>query len=269
MYGFLLVTGVFLLYLFTPHLRARWEGETADEKRDPHTTGQLERIEPTVYYINKKVVKAYHYSYEGPSGRRHQGVSYSEEDQAALAPGQPLTVHYKREQWDVSVAAGLRSQVLPFWHLVMFSAMALGFVLVGLLLGRHALRQRLLAIELLATGRFTKGTLINKTSLSGGSKKRREYRMTFEFYDQEGGLRTTTVVTSEPHRLEDEGCEPLLYDPQNPDQAVLLDSLPSGAREFALQCLEENPPLSSPPSIQPKGKGKGKGSVTSQAKKTQ
>ena len=56
---------------------------------------------------------------------------------------------------------------------------------------------------------------------------RRVYELAFEFTARDGRKYQATARTSDPSRLEDEREEPLLFDPEKPQDAVLLDEAPS------------------------------------------
>jgi hypothetical protein len=53
------------------------------------------------------------------------------------------------------------------------------------------------------------------------------WALTFEFSDRLGARHTTEVRTSTPAALADESTEPVLYDPERPAHAYVLDELPS------------------------------------------
>jgi hypothetical protein len=51
------------------------------------------------------------------------------------------------------------------------------------------------------------------------------YKLTFEFETGEGESCTATARTNAPEKFREQG-EPLVYDPENPVRAVMLDNLP-------------------------------------------
>ena len=58
------------------------------------------------------------------------------------------------------------------------------------------------------------------------TRGRPDYRMTFEYSAADGTMARLTTRTNRPERLEDHPQELLLYDPQTPANAFLIDDLP-------------------------------------------
>ncbi len=93
-------------------------------------------------------------------------------------------------------------------------------------------------------GRLGYGRLVGKETTGTEVNDRPEYLFTFELIlppdDSLGGYRKQWTQWAETHRvqhktldpasLEDEQQEPLLYDPERPGNAVMIDGLPSGIR---------------------------------------
>jgi hypothetical protein len=85
------------------------------------------------------------------------------------------------------------------------------------------------ASRLLGSGRMALGKLIAKEPTNMRVNNRTVYKMTFEFVDGNGRTCTMRTRTSEPEKLEDDAEERILYDPERPECAVTLDTLPGGA----------------------------------------
>jgi adenosyl cobinamide kinase/adenosyl cobinamide phosphate guanylyltransferase len=57
-------------------------------------------------------------------------------------------------------------------------------------------------------------------------------RMTFEFRDAAGRAHFTETKTHKAYSVTDEPDELLIYDPRNPEKAVLVDTLPGFVRHI-------------------------------------
>jgi hypothetical protein len=104
--------------------------------------------------------------------------------------------------------------------------MPLAFVAVGAGLVGHSIRRNHRALRILERGRITHGVKVAQEPTGVKINERTVYAMTFRF---EAGGRDHTCVsrTHETQLLSDER-EPLVYDPDNPDDAVTLNDLPGG-----------------------------------------
>ena len=84
---------------------------------------------------------------------------------------------------------------------------------------------------MLSQGRIAFGKLISTEGTGASINNRPVLKLTFNFKDEDGLDWDVTAKTHEPEDLRDEVEEPLLYDPNDPSTAVLLDNLP-GSTEF-------------------------------------
>ena len=64
--------------------------------------------------------------------------------------------------------------------------------------------------------------------------KQTVYKLFFEFTANDGKTYQVVAKTHKTHRLLDEELEALVYDPANPSNAVVLDALPNGIKNYFL-----------------------------------
>lgn len=107
--------------------------------------------------------------------------------------------------------------------LLLFPAIGLAFIAVGLRKGLRALR--LLTHGIPAQGRFVgqEATNVHINDIP-------VMAMTFEFKTVDGRAARCVAKTHLTHDLKDDAEEPLVYDPEDPSVAVLLDDLPGKPR---------------------------------------
>jgi hypothetical protein len=84
--------------------------------------------------------------------------------------------------------------------------------------------------RLLRDGVFTTGVLKSKRPTNTRVNNRTVYVLDFEFTARDGRRCIATARTSMTERLTDEREEPLLYNPEKPEDAVMLDDAPSRPR---------------------------------------
>ena len=185
-------------------------------------SGTVTRIVDTDARQNRSTIHANHYQYS-VAGKTFEGVSYSNGDE--VRQGDRVLVEYFEDAPQTSRIAGQRRKLFGAGaaFVVIFPLIGLAFVVGGVRKGNRRAR-------LLRDGVCTTGVLKNKRPTNTTVNNRRVYDLDFEFSARDGRRCTATARTSMVERLTDEREEPLLYDPENPDDAVMLDEAPSRPR---------------------------------------
>ena len=183
------------------------------------THGKVTKVEETGASENDTTVMANHYEFS-VAGRRFTGTSYTTGSRAA--EGEDVQVEYSPGHPERSRIIGMRAGHFgPFvWFVTIFP-------LIGFLILWFSGKGGLKRTRLLRNGIFTTGTLIDKEPTNMTVNDRRVFELTFEFTARDGRKCEAKARTSTPERLQDEHAEPLLYDPDNPSEAYLLDEVPS------------------------------------------
>jgi hypothetical protein len=183
------------------------------------TTGRVTEVEDTRASENKQHIYAHHYEYS-VLGTPYKGTSWTKEQQ--LSAGTVVDVEYDDVHPERSRIAGMRRGMFSpgVLFVVIFPAIGL-----GLLLGftRSGVKRN----HLLRDGVFTTGVLKSRQPTNMMVNKRRVFELIFEFTTRDGRRCEASARTTDPGRLEDEAKEPLLYDPENPSKAYLLDEAPA------------------------------------------
>jgi hypothetical protein len=195
--------------------------------------GKVTTVEDTGASENKRRVRANHYEYS-VAGQRFQATSYSTGD--SKAPGESVTVEYKEGDPEASRIEGMRRKM--FGPAVAFVVI---FPLIGFAILVFAMKAGSHRTHLLQNGLFTTGKLISKEATNMTVNKRRVMELTFEFTARDGRRCQAKARTTDTARLEDEAQEPLLYDPENPETAYVLDEIPSRPAINGLGELEGRP----------------------------
>lgn len=195
-------------------------------KNSPVTGGKITGIDITNTTVNDQRVYAFHYEYKLPDGSMYYGKSFSED--IYFDVGSAVKVQYSESDPKVSRIAGMRTGEFGPWILLV----ALPFLLVGSGFFIYGLRKAKKGIYLLQVGEVARGKLISKEPTSMKINKQTVYKLNFQFMANDGNTYTAVCKSHIPHLLEDEETEKLVYDPNAPEQALLLDSLPQKLKSF-------------------------------------
>ncbi len=181
--------------------------------------GRITRVEQTGASENGNTVEAAHYEYS-VAGRGFSGKSYA--TAGSPAEGEDVTVEYDEDDPARSRIAGMRRGVFGPWAMIVAV-----FPLVGVVILWFATRSGMNRNHLLRDGVLTTGKLVGTEGTNVYINKRRVWALTFEFTDRLGQHRQAIARTTDTERLRDEAAEPLLYDPDDPQRAYLLDEAPA------------------------------------------
>jgi hypothetical protein len=189
--------------------------------RGPHAqkTGRVTRVVETGASVNHNTVIANHYEFS-VSGVHYDGTSYSVGERKN--EGDEVTIEYDEDHPERSRISGMRRA--PFGP----GLSLIGIIpLVGVLIVAFSTRSGLRRNQLLRDGILTTAKLLGRERTNVTINDRPLWRLTFEFTARDGQRHEVTASTTDTGRLEDEAAEPLLYDPNNPAHAYVLDELPS------------------------------------------
>jgi hypothetical protein len=181
-------------------------------------------------------VYANHYTFTAPGGRECSGCSYALGRQ--LPPGASVTVEYLAGDPAASRIEGMRIKPLGGWAVlvVLFPLIGLGLALPGVLTSLKAAR-------LIERGYLADGTLRSREPTNTRINKRTVYKLFFDFTARNGQKYEAVAKTHLVENLEDEATEKLIYDPERPGDAILLDALPGSFRVGELGKLEADKPV--------------------------
>jgi len=182
-------------------------------------TGTVTRVEETGASENRSQVVAHHYVFS-VADTRYDGTSYSTHDRKSA--GDTVMIEYDQSNPQRSRILGMRRS--PFGPAVIF---VLIFPLIGALFVVFSTASGLRRNRLLRNGLLAGGKLLGRERTNVTVNNRPVWKLTFEFTARDGQRRQATASTTDPSRLEDEAEEPLLYDPDNPTAAYVLDEIPA------------------------------------------
>lgn len=186
---------------------------------DGQTQGRVTRVDDTGASENEIRVRAHHYEYS-VAGRTLTGTSYATGESVSV--GAQVPVEYDQGTPERSRIAGMRRALFgPAAALVVI------FPAVGAIILFFATRSGVHRNHLLREGILTTGTFVRREPTNVTVNKRRVWEVTFEFTDRNGLRHEAKARGTDTSRLEDDAREPLLYDPDDPSSACLLDEAPA------------------------------------------
>jgi len=160
------------------------------------------------------------YAFTDREGVERRGCSYW--NRRRLREGTAVTVEYPiGKPWVSKVQDMRRSQFG-----LLGGAVILLFPLSGLGISAKGMSKGFRAIRLLRGGQPTLASFVAKWETGTEYNERKIYQMTFDFTDADGDVHRTKFKSYKPEELDDGSKKALLYDPDNPADAVLLDDLP-------------------------------------------
>jgi hypothetical protein len=193
---------------------------------DPTVKGKITEVHGTNASINDMPVYEYVYKYSPSDGGHYEGIGYSTGQK--FREGAPIMVKYKRNQAEISEVKELRNST--------FSAGAgfivLIFPLIGGILMFFGTKKAINSIMILKVGELAYGKFLHKTPTNTRVNNQMVYKLTFEFTANNGKVYEAIAKTHQYQRLLDEEQEQLVYDPDAPENAVMLDALPKSVKKY-------------------------------------
>lgn len=196
--------------------------------------GQITEVRKTRLEINDNRVYEYLYAFE-TDGRRYRGSS--DGFSSRYGAGDPAIIEYAAGDPGHSRISGMDLGLggWPFLFTLVFPLVGAGFITAGV-------RKGLKGIGLLGRGSPTDGRFIRREATSTRINNRTVYSYLFEFEDDRNRTWQVSGRSHLPERFagepgagrgkrgEEDVLEPLLYNPDNPADALLLDDLPGSPR---------------------------------------
>lgn len=198
-----------------------------------NSESSLEKSTAVIYEVsatnsseNKQKIYRYKYRFTDTNKNEYEGVSY--ETDMGISQGDERTVYYKLSDPTISYLSGMRSSLFQIWVLLLmliFPVIGISFLIVHF---KRANRY----LKILKHGLLTSGKVVSKTATSTKINNQPVYIVTFEFIDKQKHAVRAELKTHIPQVLEDEQKEPVVYIPESPTEAIMLDALPGNVRKF-------------------------------------
>ncbi|RLD70390.1 MAG: hypothetical protein DRJ10_20435 [Bacteroidetes bacterium] len=193
---------------------------------DPIVEGKITEVHSTNASVNEEYVYEYTYIYTPPDGGNYEGKGYSTGQYYEM--DEIIIVTYKRNQQEISKARELRLSSFP----VGVGFIVLIFPLIGIIMFYFGAKKARNAIYILKIGEIAYGKFLHKEATNTKINDQTVFKLFFEFTAKDDKVYQTFSKTHKTYRLQDEEQEKLVYDPDNPENAVLIDALPRAIRKY-------------------------------------
>ncbi|MEN8118912.1 MAG: hypothetical protein ABFS35_01110 [Bacteroidota bacterium] len=220
--GFLLI-GIPFVLIFVPFASLFSPGFSDN---DPVIEGTITEVYGTSSYVNDVQVYEYTFTYNPPDGGNYEGIGYSTGKIYEISD--PVQVIYKRNKQEIAKAKELRLN--SFSVGLVFPVLI--FPLIGAVMLYFSTKKAINSIRILKIGELAFGKFQYKETTNTKVNGQRVYKLYFEFTAKDNKLYKTIAKTHHYYQLEDDDKEKLVYDPDDPENAVLLDALPAAVRKY-------------------------------------
>jgi len=192
----------------------------------PVTMGVVQQINPTNTKVNKVTVYQNIFEYTLSSNLKQTSSSYTIGKTYSVNDTSKVT--YLASDPKIARIENSTLSMVEAWVLLILAP----FFLVGFFMLFFHIKSAVKNLKILKYGKLTTGTLIHKEPTNVQINKRTVYKLTFEFSDSFNNKYQAIAKSHIPEKLTDEAQEQLVYLPDNPEKAVLLDSLPSSVKQY-------------------------------------
>jgi len=172
------------------------------------------------------------YEYKLKDGRTYSRTGYYTGERKE--PGEEIKISYKQNNPSRFRAVGFKNSLFGGFRLWNYVWPILLFIqVIGLIMFYHGTKEAIKQIYILKVGLLANGKLIEELAPVDKNFAKLTYEFTASDY------KTYKVVIGSPFvkRVTDEGYEMLVYDPEKPEKAVLLDQLPKGIKNLFLRLV--------------------------------
>ncbi|MCZ6875610.1 MAG: hypothetical protein O7G88_19135 [bacterium] len=184
-----------------------------------HVTGTITDSYETNVSVNDKTVFVNSYRFTTSDGRSFEDFSYATGRWSR--DGDKVTIEYPAGKPHLSRIQGMQRK--------MFGPLGLLFGLgpvAGLVFAYVRVRKILQTKHLLQHGKLSTGVLVDKKATGTEINDESVYKLTFAFTADDGREYHVVHKTHKTAALEDDNEERLLYDPLQPEIALMVDTLP-------------------------------------------
>lgn len=188
--------------------------------------GELEKVEGKVlkteytnWSIDEEPVVRWLYTFDY-QGKKYWGTSYTIATTAM--PEQSVTVEFSANSPEHSRIEGFNEAITPWWVTIIVMI----FPMLGLLFIYLSVKHVPKTISLLRNGILTYANYVDKEKTNVIVNDTPVYKLRFQFEDSKGSSHYVFALSHMVENLMDEPQEAVIYHPQQPDKALVLDNLP-------------------------------------------
>ncbi len=198
-------------------------------KNDPITKGKILNSRYTNSSINEQTVIEYEYEFYTPDGKRHLGKSYTVNQLQ-----DSVDIVYLKDEPTISKIYNTTKGGFPFWIIFFL----LIFPATGIIIAFFGLRKTIKWLDILKIGKIAFGIYHRREATGASVNDMRVYKLYFK-YSVDNKEYEAVGETHKTYNLHNEQYEPLLYNPYNPNEAIMVDALPRQVRKILSTEIEK------------------------------
>jgi len=228
--GFLF-TLIGLAFVIFFGLQINWQIRLAGKQDLVPTQGVITGFQETKYSVNENPLFNYNYRYSDQTENIHSGNFM--EFEGIYSIGQSIDIEYIKDSPSISRFKGRDRKNLDQ---IMFLG-GMGAILAGLFFlipsSRRTRRER----KIIMAGKPAEGSLIHAEPTNLKVNEQTVYKLTYEFKVEKNNSEKCFIRSHLIRNLSKNHKEKLIYDPGNPSNAIILDTLPDPVARYILKKL--------------------------------
>lgn len=225
--GIFLFIGLFCTVVFVSQMSLK---DIMFSKQSPVTKGTITDISGTSSYVNEQQVYKYSYKYK-VDDKQYNGFSYK----VGYEKLEEVRVQYLKKNHSISRIEGMKISSFPIWIMLFLFI----FPIVGAVIMFLGIRKNLKYIRILSIGRVAFGAYSHQENTGASVNKKPVVRMYFNYVTHNNENAQAYGETYQTYKLQDEQFEPLVYNPNNTSEAIMIDALPSVVRKTLQTEIEQ------------------------------
>ena len=188
------------------------------------TTGIVTGVYSTNVSVNDDAVIEYRFTFSH-MGKSYENTSFSTEHN--YKADDTVTVEFEPDHPSISRIEDMSVKPVGLFVLFIYIFPLIGFVFLFI-----SFRKGIPAIHAIKYGVVTRGKFVRMEATGGSINEQTIYDFYFSFKDRTGNECTAIGSTHRTQLVQDEPEEKIIYDPDNPSNAVVVDAMPGAVRRF-------------------------------------
>lgn len=209
-----------------------WKLLFADEEDFSRANAIITEIQPTKYSVNDNFLFEYYYSYSLDEIKENTGSFL--EYEGVYRMDQSIQVEYLSNSPEISRFSGKDRRN---FDKIMFLA-GVGGSLIGIIFLVPSIRKTRKERKILIAGRPARGKLIHAEPTNLSINEQTVYKLIFEYSTGNNKSQQFSTRSHLIRNLSEEHFQTLVYDPRQPESAVIIDTLPGPVARYVTEKID-------------------------------
>ena len=187
--------------------------------------GAISGVEYTGVEINESPVYRFDYVFVSPEIGEWYGKSYDSNE--SLDFGDTVAVLYNESDPGTNKIEGMDATVSGYLGAILFAVFFFPLALIA----RYLIKRGRAKMSILNNANVAHAKLVNTSTTGVKINDEDVYKLEFQ-YEVSGTSYDVVTKTTDIRKLTDEPTEMIVYDQRKPENAIIVDSLPSNVAQF-------------------------------------